>query len=207
MGQAVGKTFRLGESIRRAEEVKIAINAGKTSHGLRACLEIRVPLASQRFPRIAGPTGGVSGVLPAPPATGKNSQRSAMQEPSPRTSASAWVVIVVVTVLILLISLAAYGFVTFMQMENKAAFARGDQLQAQSVAASGREYLAAFLELPREQRPAKAAWDDAPELFGNVLVDAAGDEADASARQGRFSLLAPSRAEFDGAWLAVRIRK
>ncbi len=108
------------------------------------------------------------------------------------------VVILVVTVVILLVSLAAYGFLTLMQTENKAALARGDQLQAQAVAASGREYLASILELPRSARPPGATRDDMAELFGNILVDGdadAVDAADAGVRLGRFSILAPSQTD------------
>lgn len=101
-------------------------------------------------------------------------------------------VLVVVTVVIMLISLAAYGFLTLMQAENKAALARGDQMQARAVAASGREYLAGILELPRGERPVEAERDDAADGFGNVVVDGESDESDRAARQGRFSILAPS---------------
>ena len=101
----------------------------------------------------------------------------------------------VVTVVILLISLAAYGFLTLMQTENKAARARGDQLQAQAVAASGREYLASVLELPRSQRPEGAEVGDLAEVFGNVLVDGDQEERDETTRQGRFSVLAPDNSE------------
>ncbi|MFW6170895.1 MAG: hypothetical protein ACODAD_10435, partial [Planctomycetota bacterium] len=104
-------------------------------------------------------------------------------------------VIVVVTVVILLVSLAAYGFLTLMQTENKAALARGDQLQAQSVAASGREYLARLLELPRSERPVAAEGDDVSDGFRHVLVDGDADESDEFARQGRFSILAPSHGD------------
>ena len=65
------------------------------------------------------------------------------------------VVIVVVAVVVLLISLAALGFLLLMQTENKAAMVRGDQLQAESVAASGSDYLAAILE--RRARQAASA--------------------------------------------------
>lgn len=96
-------------------------------------------------------------------------------------------VIVVVAVVILLISLAAFGFLMLMQTENKAARARGDQLQAEAVAASGSEYLASILEAPRIERPQRADTDDIPDLFGGILVD--GDPDDESARQGWFSVL------------------
>ncbi len=105
------------------------------------------------------------------------------------------VVLIVVTVVILLISLAAFGFLTSMQTENKAARARGDQIQAQAVAASGREYLASILELPRSQRPAGAESEDSAELFGNVLVDAVEEQRDDGEREGRFSLLTANAAE------------
>ncbi len=104
-------------------------------------------------------------------------------------------VLLVVTVVIMLISLAAYGFLTSMQAENKAARARGDQIQAQAVAASGREYLASILELPRSQRPAGVESEDLPDLFGNVLVDGTEDQRDEEERQGRFSLIASNDAE------------
>ncbi|MFO7904105.1 MAG: type II secretion system protein GspK [Pirellulaceae bacterium] len=105
------------------------------------------------------------------------------------------IVIVVVTVVILLVSLAAYGFLTLMQTENKAALARGDQLQAKSVASSGREYLARLLELPRSERPVKAERDDVSDGFQDILVDGDSDESDEFARQGRFSILASNHDE------------
>lgn len=104
-------------------------------------------------------------------------------------------VLIVVTVVILLVSLAAYGFLTLMETENKAALARGGQLQAQSVAASGREYLAHILGLPRSERPAGADRDDMADLFGGVLVDGAPDGVERDARQGRFSVIAPNQSE------------
>lgn len=105
------------------------------------------------------------------------------------------VVIIVVTVIILLVSLAAYGFLTMMEAENKAAFARGDQLQAQAVASSGREYLAYILELPRSQRPLEAEQGDAAATFGNVVVDGSEQSTDQEERTGTFSVLAPSTSE------------
>ncbi|MBM4088457.1 MAG: hypothetical protein FJ276_03370 [Planctomycetes bacterium] len=96
------------------------------------------------------------------------------------------VVIVVVAVVVLLISLAALGFLLLMQMENKAAMVRGDQLQAESVAASGSDYLAAILEAPRDKRPPRADRDDVPDLFAGILVDGEADED--VERQGRFSI-------------------
>ena len=104
-------------------------------------------------------------------------------------------VILVVTVVILLISLAAYGFLALMQAENKAALARGDQLQAQSVAASGREYLAYLMELPRSERPLGAEREDMADLCGGVLVDGDSDGAERGGRQGRFSIIAPDYGE------------
>ncbi len=101
------------------------------------------------------------------------------------------IVIVVVTVVILLISLAGYGFSMLMQTENKAAAARGDQLQAQAVALSGREYLASILELSRSQRDELLA-GDAAALFGQVVVDGDDEDSEPVARQGRFSLLVPA---------------
>lgn len=124
--------------------------------------------------------------------TGRDRRRGHCRRPA---AARRGVVLVVVTVVILLISLAAYGFLTLMQTENKAARARGDQMQATAVAASGREYLAAVLELPRSQRPEGAETEDLAELFGNVLVDGEEDERDEDARQGRFSILAPHDVE------------
>ncbi len=101
--------------------------------------------------------------------------------------------IVVVTVVILLVTLAAYGFVSVMEVENRAAFARGDQLQADAVGLSGREYLAAILEQPRDQRPsAGAAHDPTAGLMGGVLVDGDPNARDLRERQGRFALLAGS---------------
>ena len=105
------------------------------------------------------------------------------------------VVLIVVTIVIMLISLAAYGFLTLMETENKASRARGDQMQAQSVACSGREYLASLLERPRSERPAGAASDDLPEQFGNIVVDGSQDQRDEDERQGRFSVIAPNDSE------------
>jgi hypothetical protein len=122
------------------------------------------------------------------------------------------VVIVVVTIVIVLVSLAAYGFLTLMRTENKAAHARGDQLQAQAVAGSGREYLAAMLEAPRAYRPEGAETGDLPEIFGPLVVDSGitGDLDAVSSpgsmdalsssegppvRQGRFCILAPHAGE------------
>ncbi len=104
-------------------------------------------------------------------------------------------VIVVVTVVILLITLAAYGFLSLMQVENRAALTRGDQLQAEAVAATGREYLAAVLESPCRERPPQAEVGDAVEAFGGRLVDGDPDARDSGERQGRFAVLAPQGRE------------
>jgi type II secretory pathway component PulK len=105
-------------------------------------------------------------------------------------------VLVVVGIVILLISLAAYGFLVLMQTENIASAARGDQLQAQAVAASGREYLAWLMEQPRDARPIAAEFDDVADLFAHVLVDGDDDQRrDSDSRHGRFSVLAPRTGE------------
>ncbi len=104
-------------------------------------------------------------------------------------------VIVVVTVVILLVSLAAYGFLSLMQVENQAARARGDQIQAEAVAMSGREYLAAILELPRSARPQGVEDDDAIDVLGDLLIDGEADRADRDERQGRCAVLAPAVGE------------
>jgi type II secretory pathway component PulK len=110
------------------------------------------------------------------------------------------VVIVVVTVVILLVALAGYGFLMLMQTEHMAAHARGDQLQAQSVALSGREYLASILDLPRSERE-PAGMEDPSELYGHVLVDGDPDSAVEGEREGRFAILSPSDGEFaEQAW-------
>lgn len=97
------------------------------------------------------------------------------------------VVLIVVTIVLVLISLSAYGFVALMQTENKAAHLRGDQLQAESVAASGEEFLQALLELPRAQRASAGGLWENPGLFQGQVVD--GQPSDT--RQGRFCVLAP----------------
>lgn len=99
-------------------------------------------------------------------------------------------VIVVVAVVIMLITLAAYGYLSLMEVENRAALARGDQLQAEAVAYSGRELLAAVLETPRAKRPPGVEENDVAELFGGVLVDGDREARDAEERQGHFSILA-----------------
>ncbi len=103
--------------------------------------------------------------------------------------------IVVVGVVILLISLAAYGFLTLMQVENLAARARGDRLQAAAVAESGREWLAAVLELPRSARPPEAESGDAAALCGGIAVASARDDRVDEAAVGRFALVAPQGAD------------
>ena len=116
-------------------------------------------------------------------------------------------VIVVVTVVILLITLAAYGFLSLMQVENQAARARGDQVQAEAVAFSGREYLAAVLEAPRSERPSGAEQDDATEAFGGILVDG---DPDTREPGGAARTLRRSRAPRLGdgcSRLALRIRE
>ena len=62
------------------------------------------------------------------------------------------VILFVVTIVIAMASLAAYGFVFTMQGENKAAHASADQLQVAQVAASGEEFMAAWLQASREAR-------------------------------------------------------
>jgi hypothetical protein len=104
-------------------------------------------------------------------------------------------VIVVVTVVILLVTLAAYGFLSLMQVENQAARTRGDQVQAEAVGFSGREYLAALLEVPRSERPGGVEQDDATEVFGGILVDGDPDSRELAERQGRFAVLAPHASE------------
>jgi type II secretory pathway component PulK len=104
-------------------------------------------------------------------------------------------VIVIVTVVIMLVALAAYGFLSLMEVENRAAFVRGDQLQAEAVAFSGREYLAAVLEQSRAERPRGAEQDDLADVFGNVLVDGDRQSHDEHERQGRFSVLAHATTE------------
>ncbi len=116
-------------------------------------------------------------------------------------------VIVVVTVVILLVTLAAYGFLSLMQVENQAARARGDQVQAEAVGFSGREYLAAVLEVPRSERPGGAEQDDATEAFGGILVDGDPDTRELAERQGRFAVLAPARRRDGCSHLALRIRE
>ncbi len=107
--------------------------------------------------------------------TGRNRQRRGL-------------VLVAVTVVVLLVSLAAFGFLSQMQAENKAARARGDLLQAAAMADSGREYLAAILESPRSQRPIGGSYSDQPEAFSGMLVDGQQQDED-EARQGKFSVV------------------
>ncbi|MHB8862095.1 MAG: hypothetical protein ACYC6N_06810 [Pirellulaceae bacterium] len=109
---------------------------------------------------------------------------------------------VVVTVVILLITLAAYGFLSLMQTENQAAHARGDQMQAEALGASGREYLAAVLESPCSERPRTSEQESGVEEFGGRLVDGDPDARDAAGeRQGRFAILAPAISEMSAqAW-------
>lgn len=97
-------------------------------------------------------------------------------------------VLVVVTVVILLVSLAAFGFLSQMQAEHKAARARGDMLQAAAVASSGREYLAAILESARSVRPEGGGYSDQPEAFGDMLIDGLEEDRD-EARQGKCCLV------------------
>lgn len=118
------------------------------------------------------------------------------------TSRRRGVVIIVVTIVIALVSLSAYGFLTLMSDENMAAAARGDQLQADAMAASGREYLAALLETPRAGRPPGADFEDLPDVFGPIVVDTDATEdvslAEQPVRQGRFCILASQHTELDG---------
>jgi type II secretory pathway component PulK len=95
--------------------------------------------------------------------------------------------LIIVTVVLVLVSLAAYGFVALMQAENKAAHIRGDQLQAENVAASGMELIGGLLDLPRSQRAAAGDLGNQPGLFQGQRVD--GEATDA--RQGRFSIVCP----------------
>ena len=97
------------------------------------------------------------------------------------------VVLLVVTIVLVLVSLAAYGFVTLMQTENRAAHLSGDQLQAESVAASGQELVQALLRLPRQQLAAAGDMGNNPDLFQARLVDGQAS----GGRQGRFCVLAP----------------
>ncbi len=115
-----------------------------------------------------------------------------------RSAARHGMVIIVVAVVIVLVSLAGYGFLKLMEAENLAAHARGDRLQAESVAASGRELLAAVLEAARADRPPGAETDDLPDLFGPVVVDGPEEEQtanDESVRAGRFFVLAEQDSE------------
>jgi len=120
-------------------------------------------------------------------------QTTGQNEHSAPTCRHRGVVIIVVTIVIVLVSLAAYGFLTLMSDENMAAAARGDQLQAEAMAASGREYLAALLETPRAGRPEGAEYGDLPDVFGPIVVDTDETEdvslAEQPVRQGRFCIL------------------
>ena len=73
------------------------------------------------------------------------------------------VVLFVVTVVIAMASLAAYNFLLTMQGENKASRTAADQLQVAQVAASGEEFIAAWLQAPRAKRRGLA------ELYGDTI--------------------------------------
>jgi type II secretory pathway component PulK len=121
--------------------------------------------------------------------------------PSRRKQRRQGFIIVIATIVILLVSLAAYSFLAMMVSENKAARAQGDQLQAACVAFSGREYLAAILELPRSRRPQESAMDSLDDLYRGVLVDGESELreslADTDEREGRFSLLVADSNEME----------
>lgn len=106
--------------------------------------------------------------------------------------------IVVVAVVIMLVSLAAYGFLSLMETEHRAALARGKQMQAAAVAASGREYLAAILELPPAKRPAEDAGSVNSSSYGDLLVDGETDRRDDEEPQGRCAIVAPQTGETSG---------
>lgn len=109
--------------------------------------------------------------------------------------------IVVVAVVIMLVSLAAYGFLSLMEMEHRAALARGKQMQAAAVAASGREYLAAILELPPAKRPVEDAGSLSGAAYSGLLVDGDQDRRDDEVPQGRCSIVAPRYGEAgDDGW-------
>ena len=75
-------------------------------------------------------------------------------------------VIVIVTVVILLVALAAYGFLSLMEVENRAARTRGDQLQAEAVGLSGASIWRQCSKSRASERPGGSQQDDAAELFG-----------------------------------------
>jgi hypothetical protein len=109
--------------------------------------------------------------------------------------------IVVVAVVIMLVSLAAYGFLSLMETEHRAALARGKQMQAAAVAASGREYLAAILELPPAKRPteeAGGAGSAGSSAYGGLLVDGEMDRREDEEPQGRCAIMAPQTGETRG---------
>lgn len=109
--------------------------------------------------------------------------------------------IVVVAVVIMLVSLAAYGFLSLMETEHRAALARGKQMQAAAVAASGREYLAAILELPPAKRPTEDAGSVNGSAYGGLLVDGETDRRDDEEPQGHCAIVAPRTGETsDNGW-------
>ncbi len=95
------------------------------------------------------------------------------------------VVLFIVTIVIALVSLSAYAFAVLMQTEYRAANLRGDQLQAEQVAASGTDYLRALLSHSRTERSEWGGWYDNPAVFRDQLVDL----DPVLARAGRFSIL------------------
>ena len=101
--------------------------------------------------------------------------------------------IVIVTVVILLIYAGRLRLSEPDAGREPGCAARGDQVQAEAVGLSGREYLAAVLESPRSERPSGVEQDDAAETFGGILVDGDPDARDLEERQGRFAVLAPAR--------------
>ena len=100
-------------------------------------------------------------------------------------------VLLLVTIVIAMISLAAYGFVARMQAEYKAAHLQGERLQADCVAASAIEQIAALLELPRQERQSAGGMALNPDLFQSILVDGSHDDP----WQGRFSIISPGKAD------------
>ena len=98
-------------------------------------------------------------------------------------------VLIVVTVILILVSLSAYGFVVSMQTESRADRLRSDQVQCDTVADSGVEFLLALLDLPVSQRIVMGGLDDNPVLFRGQTVS--GDQQDRGL--GRFFVVSPSR--------------
>jgi type II secretory pathway component PulK len=107
-------------------------------------------------------------------------------------------VIVVVAVVIMLVSLAAYGFLSLMETEHRAALARGKQMRTAAVAASGREYLAAVLEMPLAKRPVPDAGSVGSSAYGGLLVDGDVDRRDDDEPRGFCAIVAPRTGETGG---------